>query len=202
MKYDSARRALAEACRVDDVKAIRDKAHAIAAYARQAKDTEMVTWAMEIKVRAERRTGELLAGMEKQHGALGRPGPGRGHKQKMDSPPDESVSTMKSLGITHNQSSQWQQLAQIPEPEFEKRLAGAAGHVETLTTKHLLHRPTKTRPTQPSVMSHTLLDEDCLSEIKLSLLRVWSELTTTTRRELLSSIRQHLQNLEEGERNA
>jgi hypothetical protein len=29
-------------------------------YARQAKDTELIQWAIEIKVRAERRDGEII----------------------------------------------------------------------------------------------------------------------------------------------
>jgi hypothetical protein len=40
----------------------------------------MIAWATEIKIRAERRTGELLRETAKQSGARGTAGPGRGHK--------------------------------------------------------------------------------------------------------------------------
>jgi hypothetical protein len=65
IRYETARRALADAHAVDEVKDIRDKALALAAYARQAKNYEMEIMAAEIRVCAERRAGDLLEEMDK-----------------------------------------------------------------------------------------------------------------------------------------
>ncbi len=59
--YDAARRSLAEARRIDEVREIADKAAAIMEYARRAKNHDMEVDAAEIRIRAERRYGELLA---------------------------------------------------------------------------------------------------------------------------------------------
>ena len=60
-KYDAACRALAEAKNVDEVRAIRDAADAMRAAARVARNKQLEVDAAEIRFRAERRLGELIA---------------------------------------------------------------------------------------------------------------------------------------------
>jgi hypothetical protein len=70
--------------------------------------------AYEIRLRAERRAGELLGEMEKHSG--GRP-------EKTGSEP-RPVSTPKlsDLGVTKSQSSRWQRLADLPDEQFEAKV--------------------------------------------------------------------------------
>jgi N6-adenosine-specific RNA methylase IME4 len=116
-KYDAARRALAEAQRVDEVKGIRDKAVALQVYAKQANDTELVRKATDIRLRAERRAGELLAEMEKNKGAV-RGKTGRKGKPVLDVKPK-----LANLGVTKTQSSRWQKLAALGSNQFETLVA-------------------------------------------------------------------------------
>jgi hypothetical protein len=93
--------------RVDEAKDIRDKALALATYARQAKDVELQAWVTEIRLRAERRTGELLRETKKSAGARGT---GSNQHRKVESSSNDATS-LKSLGITRDQSSNWKKLA-------------------------------------------------------------------------------------------
>jgi len=69
--------------------------------------------ACEIRLRAERRAGQLLAEMEKAKGS-----PGNQHTGPVERA--DRSKTLPELGISRDQSSQWQKLAKIPEEEFEE----------------------------------------------------------------------------------
>ena len=53
---------------MDEVKDVHDKAEAMRLYALKAKDMELVRWAAELKLDAERKGGQLLTVMEKAKG--------------------------------------------------------------------------------------------------------------------------------------
>lgn len=127
--YDAMCTAIAECVRVDEVKDIRDKARAFEMYAKQALNTEAECKAGEVRLRAERRAGQLLTEMkqtgERDQGSGGnRRSPSHGTTVIQETPYQQSEShrpvvTLSDLGVTRDQSSQWQQLAKIPEREFE-----------------------------------------------------------------------------------
>ena len=115
IKYEAARQAVIECASVDEAKDIRDKALALEAYAKQAKDEEMYQKFMEIRLRAERKAGELLKEMPKAK--AGRPVELIGTQEV---PINNKTPTLFDIGITKNQSSYWQKLADIQEDEFNE----------------------------------------------------------------------------------
>src|SRR5258707_6583647 len=89
VKYETARKALAAAHSIDEMKGYRDKAMAMEIYAKQAKDSELVAFAVEIRKRAERRLGELMEALRKAgklaKGTRGAGRPKKGGSQKVPS---------------------------------------------------------------------------------------------------------------------
>ena len=119
---------LAEASTLDEVKGLRDQAQALAAYSKAAElGLTMQNECAELKLRAERKAGEMLRAMPKHGG--GRPSENRLH---------DVTSSLADVGVTKIQSHRWQQVAAVPEPEFERHLAEAKESKAELTTSGVL----------------------------------------------------------------
>jgi hypothetical protein len=114
VRYDAMCSAIAEAYMVDEVKDIRDKARAMEAYFRLAKNTEAERQACEIRLRAERKAGQLLADLERSKG--GRPA--------QNSPHDGMSfrASREGAGVSAKQAQNWQKLAEVPDADFEVAL--------------------------------------------------------------------------------
>jgi hypothetical protein len=161
-RYDAVCRALAEAKSVDEVKDIRDKAVAMAAYARQAKDRILIDQAIEIRLRAERRAGELLKDMA-QTGE-------RAVRKNMKSQP--ATSKLSDLNINKSQSSRWQKLANISDADFEglvdrtkQKACAVVDHAQQPKTNPK-PKPTPKRPKyKPGGANTGDLIADCLAEV-------------------------------------
>jgi N6-adenosine-specific RNA methylase IME4 len=116
---DAARRLLAEARDVFETKVVRDKAEAIRAYARLACDRELEISAAELRVRAERRIGEILAEIKAAGGLDKR----RHLRIGPEAPSGHLGESLADLGIDKKLSMRAQAYAALAEAEFESRIA-------------------------------------------------------------------------------
>src|SRR6185312_15539417 len=113
--YTAAQKALAECSRVDECKDWSDKAAALAAYARQAKDSTLHNLALRIQQRAQRRMGELLKQVHRADEAtrFGREG---AH------PPVTRTQVAVEAGLSEHQRKTALRIANVPEMAFETAL--------------------------------------------------------------------------------
>lgn len=125
-KIDSAKQYLAEARSLMDVKNVIAIAAAAKVYARQVQaSVETINRAVEIRLRAERRLGELLKDAPKAKGASagGKKESSRGPYQE----PRDKTPTLAESGISKKLSSRAQKLASIPVEQFEDALSVPKG---------------------------------------------------------------------------
>ncbi len=112
-KYEAARAALAECRTIDEVKDLHDKAEAMRAYGRMANDVQLEIDASEIRLRAERRLGQMLAETPLSRG-------GRPVKTGSESEPVMArPMTLAELGIDKKLSSRAQKVGGIAERAFD-----------------------------------------------------------------------------------
>ena len=129
-KYDAACRAVAEAKTVDEAKDLRDKAEAMRAYARQAKNRQLEVDTAEIRMRAERRLGEII---KLQKDTVGLATGGDAMKARFQRG-TEVRPTLAEVGIDKKLSMRAQKLAAVPEGKFEGMLGEWRERVSEETT--------------------------------------------------------------------
>ena len=108
---DRATQMLAEVRSVDDARDLIDLAEAARVYARKVKlGLDAQNHAAEIRLRAQRRAGEILLDMEKNTGAMG-----SGSNQfEVRLQPATAPQTYSDLGIDKRDAHIWQTLAAMP----------------------------------------------------------------------------------------
>ena len=116
--YETACQALAEARTIDEVKDIHDKAVAMAAYARLAKNRELEADAIEIRMRATRRMDQMRMAQKQ---TIGLAKPGRQKNGLRETP----IPTLASQGLDKNLAHQARLLGAMDEAAFAHKVAEA-----------------------------------------------------------------------------
>ena len=109
--WDKMKQAVVACHNIDEISNIRNQAEAYRYALRQAKESpEVIKKAEEIKLRAERRAGELLKETPMAKGAA---------EKDWNKTVSNGTTALSDMGISRDQSSKWQKIASIPEEKFE-----------------------------------------------------------------------------------
>ncbi len=121
-----------KASTVDEVRQIRDKAEALRILTKKSRmSLEVQNECAEVRIRAERRAGEMLKEMAKTNQREG-----RGGDRKSNS--DDGRLNLGELGINYNESSRYQKIAELPKNFFESQIKNTKKSKKELTTAQFL----------------------------------------------------------------
>lgn len=138
---------------LEEIKGFRDTAEAVRQLARSARaGLEVQNLAAELKLRSERRAGEILRSMSL-----------RGGDRKTDA--RYSRTTLEQLGIDQNQSTRWQKLAAVPDEEFQRVVTAAQKGKIELTSASLLRLAASRRRTRQCCPGGSPEDSRCASHV-------------------------------------
>lgn len=133
-RYDAMHHAIVAAHSVDEVAAIRNQAEALRQYARQSRmSIDDINRLAEIKLRAERRGGELIADMERAQGQ-------RADLQtSVQAGPKLTLQAqVEDAGLSQTTAKRWQMLAELPAPVFDQHIDAVRDSGGELTTSFML----------------------------------------------------------------
>lgn len=126
----TARRALAEASSLTEIKKLRDTAEAVRHLAQAANlGLEIQNEAAVLKLEAERRAGAMLAAMTKNTGQV---------RRGSTLEPRDPTPTLSDLGIGKTQSHRWQLEASVPEDQFRAYVSSAQDGRREITSAGLI----------------------------------------------------------------
>lgn len=136
--YEGAKNALAECVQLDECKDWADKAAALASYAKQANDDELMKMATRIRDRAIRRAGELLQQITPNPGARTDLEPGR--------PTPTRLSAARDAGLSRDQMHTALRVASVPRDDFERQVESTKPPTVSQLAQQGIRRP---EPRQP-----------------------------------------------------
>lgn len=128
-RYERMKSAIVECKMVDEVKEIRDQAMALRVYAQQARDRTLEGDVIEIRLRAERRLGEMMKGQEKAKGG-GANQHGPFVVEGIRNPTPEPL-TLSEAGIDKNLAKRARKLANMTPEKFDETIARAKHYLST-----------------------------------------------------------------------
>lgn len=137
---------------VDELKDMHDKALALELYAKQAKNTDAERKAADVRLRAERRTGELLKDLARtsREDRADAANAVQGRTSNGGTCVSPYAAALESSGISRQTASRYQALADIPKETFESHLTDP---VRKPTTNRII---SETRDPQPKLDDHAL----------------------------------------------
>lgn len=124
--HNAMRLAIDNCHKVDELADLHNKALALELYAKQARDTDAERKACEIRLRAERKAGELFREMERtppaEKGIRGGNTAAGNVLPATAAGSSEYRTALDASGVTERTAQRWQELASVPVEQFEDAL--------------------------------------------------------------------------------
>jgi hypothetical protein len=137
-----------EAHSLDEILPIRDLAAQLAAAAKIAKNYEAERKCREIRVRAERKAGQLLAEIPRA----------QGFRSDLSAPCGEVLKNqaLADANISTQEGSEWERLGKVPAEEFEKAIITS----EAPSARGIVYGYERLHGSEPAVAGRTLTTDD------------------------------------------